>query len=132
MLANTDGLVGLLIQLVIVGVVLNSYFLIMGRPKKIVEKNADVVGPPPEKNSHIEAAKEVARWMVFFIGSWIVTEMLAQATRVPEFQFVNVWVYTFMIPVRALVTFTLTMILRYIDKYLHVNPKVKAEGLLPF
>ncbi len=100
----------------------------MAKPKK----NAEVVGPPPVRNSHIEAAKEVARWLVFFVGSWIVTAMLAQATKVPEFHTLDIWVYTFEIPVRTIITFVLTMGLRYIDKYMHVNPKVKAEGLLPF
>ncbi len=95
-------------------------------------KKAAVVPPPPEKNSHLEALKEIGRWLVFFVGSWIITQMLNQATNVPEVTNVQVWVYTFAIPVRALLTFGLTMALRYIDKYMHVNPKVKAEGLLPF
>lgn len=95
-------------------------------------KNKEVVGPPPVKNANIEAAKEVGRWLIFFIGSWIITQMLGQAASVPEYQFVHLWVYVFMIPLRATITFLLTMVLRYIDKYLHVNPDIKSQGILPF
>lgn len=97
-----------------------------------MKKNKEVVPPPVEKNAHIEALKEIGRWLVFFVGSWIVTQMLGQATQVPEFKFVHIWVYTFMIPLRAIITFVLTMALRYIDKYMHTNPDIKSQGLLPF
>lgn len=92
-------------------------------------------------NANIEAIKEVLRWVIFFVGSWIVSELLRQIDLVPESWLLKIYVFTFMIPARSLFVFGLTMAARYIDKYLHVNSKedkayqigqTPPSGLLPF
>lgn len=88
----------------------------------------------------IEALKEIARWIVLFIVSWIIAETLKQVTQVPEWYTIKLWVFTYAIPVRTLFTFGLTLLGRYVDKYLHEKAKLtkdftevaKPNGLLPF
>lgn len=97
------------------------------------------------KNPNIEGLKEVARWVVLFlvssIISWFITETLKQITAVPEVFNLKVWVFTYAIPVRELFTFGLTFTGRYVDKYLHESSKQTKEhvvgsatpkGILPF
>jgi hypothetical protein len=88
------------------------------------------------KNPKIEALKEVARWVVFFVISWIVTSMLAQINLVPESQEIKAWVFTFSIPVRQMFLIGLTLVQRFADKYRYVTTKqdfsIKTQGLLPF
>lgn len=85
---------------------------------------------------NIEAVKEVARWLVLFVASWIVTEMLTQSSAIPEFHKLDVWVFSFMIPVRTAIVFGLTFVGRYLDKWMftktHEDPKVETKGFLPF
>lgn len=94
------------------------------------------------KNPNFEAAKEIARWVVFFVVSWLITETLKQVSLVPETAAFKVWVFAYVIPVRMLLTSALTLAGRYVDKYLWVKnnqeDKLKttlsgpAKGLLPF
>lgn len=90
-----------------------------------------------------EGLKEVARWVVFFIASWILTTIASQINLVPEFHTYNVWVFTFSIPVRAAWQFGITFALRYLDKYKFTESKQnienkavdtaeKPKGVLPF
>lgn len=90
---------------------------------------------------NLEAIKEVARWLVFFILSWIVTETLKQTSLIPEWATFKVYVFTYAIPVRSIITFGLTFAGRYADKYIYEKSKelaqlaenvTKAKGLLPF
>lgn len=85
---------------------------------------------------NIEAIKEIARWLVLFGSSWIITEMLTQSSAIPEFQKLDVWVFSFMIPVRTGIVFVLTFAGRYVDKFLFEKsktlPEVETKGLLPF
>lgn len=88
------------------------------------------------KNPKIEALKEVGRWVILFVVSWIITSTINQVGNVPETAQINVWVFTYMVPVRQLFVVSLTMAGRYADKYLHETSKqeieVKFKGLLPF
>lgn len=89
-------------------------------------------------NAQIEGLKEVGRWVVLFVISWIITATLDQATQIPEAYPVKVWVFTYTIPVRQLIVFLLTMLGRYVDKWLHVSRKEKLPehhepmGIIPF
>lgn len=68
--------------------------------------------------------------------SWLITEMLAQASSIPESLPVNVWVFVFVIPVRTVIVFALTFAARYIDRFLFekskADPNQETKGLLPF
>lgn len=87
----------------------------------------------------IEGIKEVLRWALLFVISWIITVVLAQINAVPETHRLALWVFVFDIPVRAILLFTLTFIGRYIDKVRFERSKEKMlrldekpSGLLPF
>lgn len=94
----------------------------------------------PVKSPRWEAVKEVARWVVLFVASWIITQVLSQITKVPETTNVNVWVFTFVVPVRLTIQTILTLAGRWIDKYLFIKDQNKTyrldgtepKGLLPF
>lgn len=81
-----------------------------------------------------EALKEIARWAalygVSFVVSWFITSTLGQITNVPEVFPLNVWVFTYLIPVRQAFTFGLTLLGRYVDKYLHELGKEKDDDNL--
>lgn len=86
-----------------------------------------------------EGIKEVARWVVLFLVSWLITETLKQVTAIPEIANVKVWVFVYTVPVRAGVVFLLTFTGRWVDKYLFEKSKDetkfaadKPKGLLPF
>lgn len=76
---------------------------------------------------NFEAMKEVLRWVVLFIVSWFISELLRQSTVVPETYFVKVLLFTFQIPLRTAFVFSLTMFGRYIDKFLHENKKAVSK-----
>jgi len=91
----------------------------------------------------LEAVKEIARWIILFILSWIVTQVLAQINVLPELLNIKIWLFSFIIPLQNLVTFLLTLVGRYLDKLVYLNSKdltsafdlevsQKAKGLLPF
>ena len=85
-----------------------------------------------KKDVVFEALKEIARWGVLFAMSWFITETLKQAVSVPEFYILKVWLFVYMIPVRVLFTLGLTALGRIVDRWIHDNPSIKADGLLPF
>lgn len=87
---------------------------------------------PNTKLALLEAVKEVARWLVAFIVSWLVTETLKQIVLVPEFVDFKVWVFTYSIPFRAGFQLALTFIGRAADKFVHEWNGTKLKGLLPF
>lgn len=76
---------------------------------------------------YVEGLKEVARWVVLFVVSWLITETLSQMGAVPEFATVKLWVFNYVIPVRLLVNFLLTMLGRFIDKALYTAGKMIEE-----
>lgn len=88
----------------------------------------------------IESVKEVGRWLVSAVVAWIITQTLAQMDLVPEFYKLNVWVFTYTIPIRATFAFALTAAGRAIDKYVFVKSKedpkrpdeVEPTGVIPF
>jgi len=88
------------------------------------------------KNPKIEALKEVGRWVLLFVVSWVITATLDQITNVPEMAQVDIWVFSYMIPVRQLFTIGLTMAGRYADKFVYESTKqnftVQTKGILPF
>lgn len=83
-----------------------------------------------------ESTKEIARWVILFAISWVITETLKQVNLVPEFANVKVWVFAYTLPIRAGLQFALTFAGRFVDKYLFEkskdNPRTETKGLLPF
>jgi hypothetical protein len=82
-----------------------------------------------------EGLKEIGRWVALLVGSWIVTELLAQANVVPEFLNLKVWEFVFAVPVRGIFLFGLAAAGRFIDKYQHVTGKLEGDttkGFLNF
>lgn len=84
------------------------------------------------KNPTIEAAKEIGRWVVLFALSWVITETVNQLVRVPEFAQLNVWVFTYMIPVRLLLQVGLTTVGRVLDRLIHESESIKLNGIIPW
>ncbi len=88
----------------------------------------------------LETIKEVGRWILSAVAAWLITETLNQIVLVPESTAVKVWVFTYLIPVRALFQFALTAAGRAIDKYVFTvskeDPKrLESEtpkGIIPF
>lgn len=79
-----------------------------------------------------EALKEVARWIVFAVISWVVAETLKQSAVIPEVYELHVWELVYAIPVRGLFVLIFTVIQRAIDRLVHESEKIKANGVLPF
>lgn len=79
-------------------------------------------------NPNIESLKEVGRYALFFVVSWFITATLAQINLIPESYNAKIADFTYAIPIRFVVQFGLTGILRYIDKYLFVNNGTKLTG----
>ena len=66
-----------------------------------------------------EGVKEAGRWLALFLVSWIITETLKQATAIPETATIKIWVFAYLVPVRTAITLGLTLLGRFIDKWLH-------------
>ncbi len=77
----------------------------------------------------LEALKEVARWLAAGAIAWFLSETITQIALVPEYSVVNVWVFTYLIPVRALIQFALTLAGRAVDKYLFIKSKEDPKRL---
>jgi hypothetical protein len=83
----------------------------------------------------VEAVLEVLRFVVLFVISWIITETLKQINLVPSFLTVKIWVFSYLLPVRDMLTILLTMTGRFIDKMLFEKRKMQTgtgKGILPF
>lgn len=88
----------------------------------------------------LETIKEVGRWLVSAVVSWIITQTMAQLNLVPETYSINVWVFTYTLPIRAGFGFVLTVAGRALDKYVFVASKEDPDrkktedpkGVLPF
>jgi len=74
-----------------------------------------------------EAIKEVARWCICAVASFVFTVILDQIKLVPEILNVKLWVITFPIPIQAVVWFVSTNALRYIDKVKFETFNVEKE-----
>jgi len=85
-----------------------------------------------------EGVKEVGRWLIFWLASDIVVQLVKQTGLVPELLSLKVWVFTLAFPLRASLKGLLTLSLRYLDKKRHKDWKLahprseKNGGLLPF
>jgi hypothetical protein len=89
-----------------------------------------------------EGLKEIGRWIVLYgvssVFSWIITSTLGQVVNVPENINFSVWVFTYAIPLRAALSTALTLVGRFIDKYLYElakqagNVATKFKGLVGF
>lgn len=86
------------------------------------------------KKPLVETIKEAGRWILSAIAAWIITETLKQINLVPEVANVHVWVFTYGIPIRALLAFVLTLAGRGLDKYVFEINKLKdiTKGIIPF
>lgn len=81
-----------------------------------------------------EAVKEILRWTglyaVSFVISWFIAQTLGQVGLVPEIFAFKVWVFTYLVPVRQMFAVALTLIGRFVDKYLHEIGKEKNNKAL--
>lgn len=68
------------------------------------------------KDPKLERLKDILRAILFFVLAWIVGETLKQASLVPEFSTVNIWIFTYNIPLRVLFTGALGVVLSWIDR----------------
>jgi len=75
--------------------------------------------------SQWEGIKRVARFLIFFLMSGVVTQMLNQIANVPDFVFFNVWVFKFSVAIRSSLKIALTLALSYLDTKRHVDWKLK-------
>jgi hypothetical protein len=83
-----------------------------------------------DKSAIFESIKEVGRWVLLYSLSWIITETLKQVGLVPEFSVVNVWVFSYLLPVRAGLQLGLTLLAKGVDKWLYEKDKtiIPIEG----
>lgn len=85
---------------------------------------------------NLEAVKEVARWCILAVAAFIFSALVDQIKLVPEFVNLKLWVFTFTLPVQAIVWFVATNALRYIDKLKFMRSKLdkntETSGLLWF
>lgn len=89
-----------------------------------------IVGKP-----QFEASMEVLRYIALFILSWMITETLKQIGLVPVSFTVHIWVFSYVLPVQAMLNAVLTIFGRYVDKLLFERSKYTTgtgSGLLPF
>lgn len=84
------------------------------------------------QDKSIEIIKELGRWAFLFALSWLITETLNQIVNVPEFYQLKVWVFTYMIPVRALLQVSLTGFGRLVDRLVHDRPEIPLKGIIPW
>lgn len=94
-----------------------------------------------EKNPTIEGIKEIGRWALCAGVAWVITQMLAQITVVPEALPLKVWKFVFVIPLRTVVQAALTFLGRWVDKFVFIksqneeagykNPQ-SAKGIIPW
>jgi len=77
-----------------------------------------------------EGVKESGRWLALFLVSWMITETLSQATAIPESVSIQAWVFAYTIPVRTAVVLGLTLLGRFIDKWLHEAGKATNNSKL--
>ena len=86
--------------------------------------------------AQLEGLKEVGRWLLLLVGSFVVTQLLSQAMAVPESYLLKVWVFVFDIPVRLVFVFVLTSLGRFVDKWQHEKAKLESgdntKGFLHF
>lgn len=88
----------------------------------------------------LETIKEVGRWGIAAVVSWVITETAKQLGLVPEVYNLKIWVFTYTLPIRAGVGFGLTIAGRAVDKYVFTVSKEdpdrkKSEdpkGVIPF
>lgn len=87
-------------------------------------------------NATSEGLKEVGRWVVLLVISWVIAQTLGQVNAIPESLKVNIWVLNYSIPVRELFVFGLTFSGRFVDKWrfekTKADPKTETKGILPF
>ena len=79
------------------------------------------------KGPTIEALKEIGRWVLLFVASWLITETINQITVIPETLEVKIWVFAYLIPIRLSVKTLLTLVGRFVDKLLHERGKAMGK-----
>jgi predicted membrane metal-binding protein len=80
-----------------------------------------------DHKAHVEAFKEISRWAVLFMASWLIVETLKQLDAVSETATIHVWVFNYVIPIRLLLNIILTFVGRYVDKFLYERNKILPE-----
>lgn len=67
----------------------------------------------------IEGAKEVARYIVLFLVSGLLVQLINQISKIPETQSFNIWVFQIDIPIRIAFQLLFTALGRFVDKALY-------------
>jgi len=88
--------------------------------KRVKEKIKNLFG-----EAQWEGIKKVARFLVFYVVSGAIAQMLNQLARVPDFWFINIWVFSFSIAIRSSFKMALTLLLSYIDTKNYKAWKIK-------
>jgi hypothetical protein len=79
---------------------------------------------------YLEGLKEVGRYLILFIVSGLIVQLVDQLGKVPESSSFNIWVFTINIPVRLAFQLVLTAAGRFIDKALYEISKLTGNTSL--
>jgi len=82
---------------------------------------------PENLKPYIEGAKEVGRYIILFVLSGLLVQLINQLSKVPESQSFQIWVFTINIPVRLAFQLLFTAIGRFIDKAMYEESKITGE-----
>lgn len=74
-----------------------------------------------DKTKLLEWSKEAFRWTLLFVGAWFVGETIKQVGLIPEYFTLKLWVFSYLLPIRAIFILGLTVLSRFIDKFLHAK-----------
>lgn len=77
----------------------------------------------------IEGLKEVGRYIVLFLVSGLIVQLLDQIAKVPESFSFPVWVFTISIPLRLGFQLAFTAIGRFIDKAIYESSKLSGDKI---
>lgn len=82
---------------------------------------------PENLKPYIEGAKEVGRYIILFVLSGLLVQLIDQLSKVPESQSFQIWVFTINIPVRLAFQLVFTAIGRFIDKAMYEESKITGN-----
>ncbi|MFZ2882443.1 MAG: hypothetical protein WA019_05190 [Candidatus Moraniibacteriota bacterium] len=82
---------------------------------------------PDQYKPVIEAAKEVGRYVILFLLSGLLVQLVEQLGKVPESTTINIWVFAVNIPIRLAFQLLFTAIGRFIDKAMYEKSKITGE-----
>lgn len=75
----------------------------------------------------IEGLKEVGRYVVLFLLSGLIVQLIDQLGKVPESAVINIWVFAVNIPIRLAFQLLFTAVGRFIDKAMYEDSKITGN-----